>query len=315
VAGGITNSVAVKINNAAGVELQTPLSLPYQLELTAGQVSTSSTNLLTLQADCTVKADTLSSASFINGPLKKQGLMVHDQFLFPVGKGNTQRWLSLTNVTGNYTVEFFRGNPRLMSSTYHTNLHHISAIEHWTIAADLSPAPQTAVKLSFNDPNSGGVTDLATLRVAKLSGGTWMDAGNTSCMGSAGSNGFVTSHTLNSFGPMEYFTLASTTGSFNPLLVNGRARPVRDTAFMLSGVCIPSITSGATRLLLTTRKKMAAQLKITDAMGRTIKTIPVWLPRGSQSISIEAASYPAGMYTITMSALEGMMQPVRFIKQ
>jgi hypothetical protein len=315
VAGGITNSVGLKINNAAGVVLQTPLSLPYQLDLTAGPVSTSPTNHLTLQAACTVKADTLSSASFISGPLKKQGLMLHDQFLFPVGKGNTQRWLSLNQVTGNYTVEFFRVSPKPMSSTYHTNLHHISAIEHWTIAADLSPAPQTAVKLSFNDPNSGGVTDLATLRVARLSGGIWTDAGNTSCMGSPGSNGFVTSYSLSSFVTTEYFTLASTTGSFNPLLVNPGTRGVRETALTVSGVCAPSVTSGATRLMLTSRKKTEAQLKITNAMGRTIKTMALRLPKGNHSIPIEAASFPAGMYTITVSVPEGMMQPVRFIKQ
>ncbi|AXY76151.1 hypothetical protein D3H65_20110 [Paraflavitalea soli] len=314
-AGGIANSVALKINNAAGVVLQTPLSLPYQLELTAGQVNTSSTNLLTLQATCTVKVDSLSSTSFINGPLKKLGLMAQDQFLFPIGKGNTHRWLSLTQVTGNYTVEFFRANPKLMSSTYHANLHHISSIEHWTIVADLSPTPQTAVKLSFNDPNSGGVTDLATLRVARLSGNTWSDAGNTGCMGSPGSNGFVTSYALSSFGATEYFSLASTTGSFNPLLVNPRTRPATETGGILSGICAPSITSGATRLLLTTRKKAEAQLMIADIMGRVIKIIPVWLPKGSNSIPINATSFPAGIYTITVSAPEYAMQPTRFIKQ
>lgn len=315
VAGDLTNSVALKINNAAGIVLQTPLSLPYQLELTAGQVSTSSTNLLTLQAACTVKADTLTSASFINGPLKKEGLMAQDQFLFPVGKGNVQRWLSLTHVTGNYTVEFFRVSPKLMSSTFHSNLHHISAIEHWTITADLSPVPQTAVKLSFNDPNSGGVTDLSSLRVAQLAGGIWTDAGNTGCLGSPGSNGFVTSQSLSSFGATDYFTLASTTGSFNPLLVNPRTRPVAERVVMLSGLCAPSITSGSTQLLLTTRKKTAAQVKITDAMGRTIKTIPLWLAKGSHSIPVDATSFPAGMYTISVSAPQHRMQPVRFIKQ
>jgi hypothetical protein len=98
-------------------------------------------------------------------------------------------------------------------------------------------------------------------------------------------------------------------------LKNEGPGPVTGPALMLSGVCAPSITSGVTRLLLTTRKKVEAQLKITDAMGRVIKIIRLRLPKGSHSIPIEAAAFPAGMYTITVSATEPMMQPVRFLKQ
>lgn len=314
-ADGILNSVTFKVNNAAGIVLQTPLSLPYQLELTAGQVTTTPATLLTLQENCTVKADSLSSGSFINGPLKKQGLMGHHQFLFPVGQGNTHRWLSLTHVTGNYTVAFFRANPRQMSSTYQANLHHISSIEHWTIVADAAPAPQTQVKLSFNDPNSGGVTDLSTLRVAQLSGSTWTDAGNTGCMGSPGSNGFVISHVLSSFGSTQYFTLASTTGSFNPLLINPRARTNTGPSILITGVCAPSITNGQTKLMLTSKKKMNVSIQITDAMGRTIGTMPAYLQKGSNSVPIHATLFPAGIYTITLVAPESSMPPVRFIKQ
>lgn len=313
VAGSINNSVAFKVNNPAGVVLQTPLSLPYKLELTNGQVITSATNLLTLQAGCTVKADTLSSASFINGPLKKEGLMSTDQFLFPVGKGNAQRWLSLTNATGNYTVEFFSTSPQLMSNTYHATIHHISSIEHWAITADPSPAPQAQVKLSFNDPNSGGITELSALRVAHLSGGAWTNAGNTGSMGSPGSNGFVTSQLLYSFSTTaQYFTLASTSASFNPLLAG--ERPAIPANHTVTGVLAPAVTSNSTKLILTARKNMNVLLVITAATGRVVKTIPVYLQKGSNTISIPAAMFPAGIYTITIQGWEGMRQPVRFIK-
>lgn len=315
VSGGINNSVTFKVNNPAGILLQTPLSLPYKLELIDGKITTSATNLLTLQAGCSVKVDTLSSNSFINGPLKKHGLMTTDQFLFPVGKGNTHRWLSLTNATGNYTAEFFSANPKLMSNTYHATIHHISSIEHWALTAEPLPVPQAHVKLSFNDPNSGGVTDLSALRVAQLSGGTWINAGNTACMGTPGSNGFVTSYLLNSFGTtIQYFTLASTTSSFNPLFVNQRPPTVPAHTSSLTGVLVPSVTGSFTNLMLTAKKKSDIQLMITDARGKVIKTMSVYLQKGSNTIPINASMFPAGIYTITVPGSGGMMPPIRFIK-
>lgn len=314
-AGSINNSVTFKINNPTGIVLQTPLSLPYSLELVNGQVTTSAANLLTLQAGCSVKADTLSPGSFINGPLKKQGLAAADQFLFPVGKGNAQRWLALTHATGNYTVEFFRANPRLMNNTYQAGLHHISAIEYWTITADPLPLPQAQVKLSFNDPNSGGVTDITALRVAQLSGSMWANAGNTEYGGTAGSNGFVTSHPINPFGSAtQYFTLASTSASFNPLLLNQRSRTVPDPTLAITGILSPTVTSSFTRLMLTVKKKTSIQLMITDGTGRVVKIIPAYLQKGSNALFINASLFPAGIYTITVSGQEKMMQPVRFIR-
>ncbi|MBO9563439.1 MAG: hypothetical protein J7621_11720 [Niastella sp.] len=312
-ASGISNSITFKVNNAAGIALQTPLSLPYKLELVNGQVITTASNLLTLQAACTVSADTLSSASFIDGPLKKEGLMAASQFLFPVGKGNSHRWLSLVNATGNYTVEFFRSSPRSISSSYHTSIHHISSIEHWIITADASPVPQAQVKLSFNDPNSGGVTDLAALRVVQLYGGTWANAGNTSCMGTPGSNGFVVSNMLHPLGSTNnYFTLASTTASFNPLLL--KQHPLLNYAHTITGMVTPTITTMDTRLVLNAKKRAPVTLMISNMAGRTIQTIPVYLGRGNNSILIPAATLPAGTYVITVAGPEGVMQPLRFVK-
>ncbi len=311
--GSNNNSLTFKVNNTAGIALQTPLSLPYKLELVNGQVITTANNLLTLQAGCTISADTLSSASFINGPVKKEGLMATNQFLFPVGKGNAHRWLSLVNATGNYTVEFFRSSPRLMSSTYHAGIHHISSIEHWAVAADASPAPQAQVKLSFNDPNSGGVTDLSALRVVQLNGSTWANAGNAGCMGTPGSNGFVVSNLVQSFGPTNsYFTLASTTSSFNPLLLE--QRPLTNHMLTITGIVAPAITTADTRLVLITKKKIPITLMVTNMAGRVVATIPVYLQRGNNTVFIPAANLPAGTYIITASGLERTMLPLRFVK-
>jgi hypothetical protein len=312
--GSISNSVTFKINNPAGVILQTPLSLPYKLELTQGKVTTSAINLLTLEAGCTIEADSLSSVSFINGPLQKRGLVATGQFLFPVGKGNSLRWLSLTNVTGNYTVEFFRENPQLMSNAYPAIIHHISSIEHWGITADALPASQAQVKLSFNDPNSGGVTDLSALRVAQLTGGAWANAGNTGYMGTPGSNGFVTSDPISSFGPsIQYFTLASTSATSNPLLL--RQRPYTVSGPTIPTVLLaPSLTTGFTKLMITARKEERLHLVIAGSSGRAMMTIPVYLQKGSNTIPLNVAMLPAGIYTIMIPGMKEMAAPVRLIK-
>lgn len=215
--GIITNSVAVGINNVNGVHLQSGLSLPYDLALLNGILHNHSF-LVTLQAGCSIHADSGSGNSFINGPLRKEGLLADAHFLFPVGKGTRQRWLALKNVSGNYTIEFFKANPNTLSFNFGSGIHHISSIEYWSVTADASPVPAASVELSFDNVNSGGVTDMAALRVSQFEAGVWTNRGNTQTTGTAGSAGSVISNVLNLFGPASpYFTLASSNAFQNPL--------------------------------------------------------------------------------------------------
>jgi hypothetical protein len=99
-----------------------------------------------------------------------------------------------------------------------TGIDHISKLEHWTVEADSSPVPMAEVELSFNDPNSGGVTDLANLRVGQLLANAWNNAGNTGVSGTPGAMGSVTSDSRGSFSlGNKFFTLASAVPSENPL--------------------------------------------------------------------------------------------------
>jgi hypothetical protein len=215
--GMITNSVGFSINNGNGVHLQSNLTLPYDLSLVNGVLHNHSF-LVTLQAGCSIHADSISNNSFINGALRKEGLAVDAHFLFPVGKGITQRWLALKNVSGNYTVEFFKANPNTLSFNFGNGIHHISSIEYWSVNADAVPAPAALVELSFDNVNSGGVTDMTALRVSQFEAGVWTDRGNTATSGTAGSAGSVQSNALNVFGPAApYFTLASSNAFQNPL--------------------------------------------------------------------------------------------------
>ena len=91
------------------------------------------------------------------------------------------------------------------------------------------------MELSFQDPESGGVTDLSTLRVAQLSNGVWMDAGALSNTGQFGLMGSVVGNFINPMQASEIFTLGSSINLENPLpvkLLDFRAAAENDSAVL-----------------------------------------------------------------------------------
>lgn len=225
VTGSLLNSVALRLNNSSGAMLTAPLSLPYKLDLLTGKMTTSTSAMLTLQAACSIQADSNSVNSFINGPVTKLGLSNNSHFLFPVGKGNQQRWIALKNVSGDCTLEFFKSNPLLLATTFGPGIHHVSQIEYWNLRT-ISPL-NVNVELSFDNVNSGGVTDLTSLRVAEFLNTDWTNAGNIAVSGTAGSKGSVVSNNFSMAGSQSvFFTLGSSSESQNPL-------PIRELYFQI----------------------------------------------------------------------------------
>jgi len=213
--GLVTNEIIFKLRKQGNVKLNAPLLLPYILELRKGILQTDATNLLTLDINSEIQVDSaLLDSSFINGPVRKLGLNARDHFLFPVGKGDKMRWIELKNAVGDFTIEFFKLTPYSVSSVMN-GIDHISSIEYWTVQS--SGAAAAGVELSFDNVNSGGVTDMSTLRVAQLQDG-WSNQGNTGTTGSAGGSGSVISVPISIFTQQtKYFTLASTVFNQNPL--------------------------------------------------------------------------------------------------
>jgi hypothetical protein len=219
--GTIANSVSFRINNSTGAILSAPLILPYKLELLNGNSTTSSTNLLTLQAGATISVDsTIANTSYIDGPLRKEGLSSASNFLFPVGKNGKMYWLELKNATGNFNVELIKSSPRSLSTNYGSGIDHVGTNYYWNVDADVSPSASANIELSFPDVSTSGVTDVTRLRVAQLLSNTWADDGNSSTTGSAGAAGSVVSSTVTTFNSSSRnFSLASNTATENPLAV------------------------------------------------------------------------------------------------
>lgn len=221
-AGSGTISIKNLINNNVSTTLHRLLTVTGILDLQNGFIKTSPLAILSLSPEAGIQScahpynnlpylNMGCNNSYIEGPIEKQGL-ANQFFSFPVGINGIVRPIILHNASGDFTAQYFRGNPQMdVGSTLDPAIHHISGLEYW----NLSGSGTAAVELSFMDPNSGGVTDMNALKVAHYNGSMWVDAGSASYLGSAGANGSVTTEALSSFGN---FSLAGATGyPNNPL--------------------------------------------------------------------------------------------------
>lgn len=318
VSGNIVNSVTLRIKNTAGIVLQSPVSLPYKLELIAGKINTSLTNLLTLKTGCMIQYDSLSNNSFVNGPMRKEGLSA-GYFLFPVGKDNMMRWLSLRNATGNFIVEYVKSNPHLVSQQCAAGIHHTSSMEYWTIEADSTSAPSANVELSFSDPNSGGITDLSDLRVAQFSGTAWNDAGNTNVTGTPGSRGSVVSTMISEFEPAaKYFTLGSASGT-NSLPLRTQFPGIRSgndgltRGLQLMSVS-PSIVQSGFIMTVQANQPQFLQVLITNAEAKVIRMMAVSVHAGVNTVSVNVMGLSKGFYYVSLTGKGRTINTLRFVK-
>jgi hypothetical protein len=213
--GVLVDSIAVAIANVTGVSLQQPLRCSYQLQLLAGQLHSSTTNLLSLSPKATMVVDSTLVDCFIDGPVKKEGL-ANNYFLFPVGKNGHQRWMALRNATGDIVVEYHAATALNIGGSLGAGIDHVSAIEYWSVN-NASPVAAQA-ELSFDNQLSGGVSELTSLRVAAFSTGTWQDAGNINTTGAAFGKGSVTSGSIANLGSsVQFICLASSSSLSNTL--------------------------------------------------------------------------------------------------
>jgi hypothetical protein len=315
--GNIKDSVAIKINNAAGVTLTSPWSLPYKLSLAKGRIITSAVNILKLLAGCDIVVDSLSNNSFIDGPLRKEGISDATHFLFPVGKGTTMRWLALKNASGQFNVEFFNSNPQMISGTYGSGINQLSQIGYWTIQTDASPVPSATIELSFNGPNSGVGTNLTTARVARLDNNVWENYGNTSFTGTAGSRGSVVSNTVTSWSTTpDLFTLGSSEPVSAPLALSDTLLNNRNNALNTSRgpLRLLSVTFSNSKILTCRAfERTRASLCIVDNSGMIIKTMNTIIERGMNRLLLEMPLLPAGIYSIYATTGRGTSNVLRFV--
>ena len=227
--GGGTGAITIKnltVNNNTTL-LNRNVTVTGVLNMQHGIIQTSSSALLTLSSTASLQTCThdythLSSYtnmgcdnSYVEGPVQKQGLSNAD-FAFPVGASGKLRPLLLRNATGDFTAEYKSSDPYLdISTALGAGIHHISHIEYWNITGN----GNAAVELTFYDPNSGGITDMAALRVARFTGVQWVDMNTSGYLGTPGSNGSVSSGTTNQFGSISLASSSNYPNNPLPILL------------------------------------------------------------------------------------------------
>ncbi len=202
-----------QVNKGAGaVNLQMPIEIVVELDLDAGVINTTTTNLLTMRDNTNVSS--VSDASHIDGPIDKIG---NDAFIFPVGDNSLYRPIEISAPSSGASVfraQYFNvdPDPTYDDALLDVTLDHISSCEYWTLDRIVNTNNVT-VTLSWNTPASCGVDNISDLRVARWDGSLWIDEGNNGTTGNAISGTVTSGAAISSFSP---FTLASIT-SFNPL--------------------------------------------------------------------------------------------------
>ncbi len=180
---------AVTINNAAGITLNSDITLQNQLTLTSGVISAPNPRVLTLSSAATVSGT--SNASFVDGKVQKIG---NTPFVFPVGKktalftGYVPLELlnpTLATVTDSYIVEYKSTSANALGAISAVGLLKVSGRDYWTVDRVVTNPLATAdVRLYWTAESSGNgspnfITDPLHIVVAHNNGTMWDTYGNT----------------------------------------------------------------------------------------------------------------------------------------
>lgn len=211
------------------------------LSLTNGLVSTTSANVLSLNATATCPTGG-NSLSFVNGPLKKIG---NSAFVFPVGKpelggpaGGGYRLIGISapaQITDAFTAEFIVGSATALgpvsSAMKSAGLTRVSRCEYWKLDRT-NGSSSVNVTLSWNarsNCNVSYVSSLPDLAIAHFNetANEWDAFGADATTGDV-NEGTITWNNVSTFSP---FSLASTDFLENllPLDVSGFSAKARKT--------------------------------------------------------------------------------------
>lgn len=203
------------IDNSNGVTLSAAKSVNGVLTLTSGLLTTTASNLLTIETSGSVSG--FSNSSFVNGPIAKNTAST-SSFTFPTGKGSLLRTISITPSNTNsttYTAEYFN-SAYSNTTSFSSPITRVSTIDYFDLNRSTSGSPADAiVELTWGSNSGVNTANVGELTIARFAGGNWV---NESAAGSGNStSGTVTSNS--SVSSFSSFVLANATTNNNPLPV------------------------------------------------------------------------------------------------
>ncbi len=162
-----TSFYNLHIENALGVELQQNAFVSTMLDLELGNITTTTSELLTLTDNAL--AQNASALSFVDGPLRKIG---DDTFTFPVGKGTQFAPCSISapaSASAQYDAEFFDAAYSNTTSV-NTPLSAVSPSQYWQLSAT---GNTVQLGLHWDDATQAGISDCASTTIAYWNGSAW----------------------------------------------------------------------------------------------------------------------------------------------
>ncbi len=195
---GTLSIYTLQVNKSVGtLTLNKAISIDNTLTLTAGNIVSTSTYLLTINNGCSVSG--ASTSSFVAGPVQKIG---NAAFNFPVGKGTDFQILSITaptSTTDAFTAEYFSA-VQTDGAAYQYTLSNLSTCEYWHLSRNTGSS-NVSVTLTWNS-GSCLTTTPANMRVAywNSTSAMWMNQGGTGSTGSSTAGSVTTASAQSSFG-------------------------------------------------------------------------------------------------------------------
>ncbi|MEA2042946.1 MAG: putative Ig domain-containing protein [Bacteroidota bacterium] len=213
-----------EMSNNAGLTLASPVDVDNQLKFINGIISTTSSNILTLENSLQNIVSGAGPGNFVDGPLSNRMIQGGD-FDFPVGDNSRYGNIFLENIqaTGYWVTQYYNDNPLNATDPESMDpanmdgiLQHVSENEYWRV---LAPSSTTAlVKLRWDALNGGFASDAnrSEMRIAEWNQPTtsvWNELDATPTISGDANAGTIASDettTFNEFGTGNFFTISST---------------------------------------------------------------------------------------------------------
>ncbi len=200
-----SNKPNIEIDNAAGVTLNSNLTIPGNLKLTNGLLNSNAANLLTITSSASITGG--SSSSFVNGPIAITTSSI-TAFNLPIGKGSKYRPIQITpdvSTATSFKLEYFNSSYSNVGNIT-TPLLYVSDNEYYDITRTAGTANITLV-LPY-EFSSGIVANTNQLAIARFDGSSWLAESSNPIVSGNTQSGTLTSQTpISNFG---IFTIGST---------------------------------------------------------------------------------------------------------
>ncbi|MBE9468315.1 MAG: hypothetical protein IMY72_08350 [Bacteroidetes bacterium] len=202
------NLVINNSSSSTAILLDGEVVVNNQLTLSDGLVETSPSHILTIADGATVLPSPATSASYIDGPMKKIGAQ---DFVFPIGTSSVFARLGISTLTSSstFTAEY---HDVAYSNTIslEAGLNSVSDVEYWNLSRFVGTATPK-VTYYWEDGTRSGIPDIDALVAANFSSSEWKNKGQSSFIGDLNKGSVTSNDAYSTFGPgtfgFSYITL------------------------------------------------------------------------------------------------------------